>query len=114
MNEHSQDRVEESKVAWKVLICRKKQVQCMRISKKSVIQIVIEICRKGTLNLNPETESKQIEVFDGICIKCHQPVPRFRIRVTENEGSIKRQKVRIRKVDTRRFHFPVVVVSKIR
>ena len=112
LNEHSQDRVEESKVAWKVLIREKAGPMYEDFKKISDTNNNRDL-RVRTLKSEIETESKQIEVFDGICTKCHQPVPQFRIRVTENEGSIKRQKIRIKKVDTRRFHFPVELYQKL-
>ena len=97
LSEHSQDRVEESKVAWKVLIWQKAGPMYEEFKKISDTNNNRDL-RVRTLKSEIETESKQIEVFDGICTKCQQPVPDLELELQKMKDALNEKKSELEKL----------------
>lgn len=94
LKEKSEEKVEEFKVAWKVLIWEKAgpiYEETKTISDDNNNRDL----RVRTLESEIKNESKQIELFDGICTKCNQPVPDLESELDKMKTVLKQKKLEL-------------------
>ena len=97
LKEKSEEKVEESKVAWKVLIWEKAgpiYEETKTISDDNNNRDL----RVRTLESEISNESKQIELFDGICTKCNQPVPDLELELNKMKTVLKTKKLELKEL----------------